>query len=95
MSVPKDPRMLWSKDAAGAHRRGEACPFLGFVNDMEVRYGYPESGNYCHRVKPPQSVALAQQAGVCLAGGYRSCPVNSDEWRGPLPAGLAGRSSRD
>jgi LysM repeat protein len=66
------------------------CPFLGFADDVQVHYTYPESGNYCHRVRPPQPVALAHQQAVCLAGEYRLCPVNKDDWRGPLPPDLRG-----
>ncbi len=88
MSLRKDPQPLWPLEDSGI----STCPFLGFFDDREVHYSYPEAGNCCHRVKPPQPVALSQQSGVCLGGSraYQNCPVNNDAWQGALPAELAG-----
>ena len=81
--------------SSSADSTSSTCPFLGFLDDPEVHYSYPEAGNYCHRVKPPQTLNHQQQSEMCLAGKYRDCPVFSTGWNGPLPKELAGQPIYD
>ena len=65
--------------------RTDVCPYLGRGRDRPTYLGYPSPGNHCHRIEPPEKVALAHQARYCLADKHKKCPVFSDKWSGPLP----------
>jgi hypothetical protein len=67
------------------------CPLLGARDDLETRFAYPSSGNYCHRVTPIESIDHAHQEAVCLTSDYVTCPVYQEQWKGPLPPGIRGK----
>ena len=65
--------------------RSDVCPYLGRANDPATYVGYHSPGNRCHRVEPPEKVALAHQARYCLSEKHKDCPVFSEKWFGRLP----------
>ena len=69
------------------------CPALGSLNDSETRFAYPSTGNFCHRVKPAEAVALEYQKVCCLAGKYHECQVFSGAMPNGLPDHISGNHS--
>jgi hypothetical protein len=72
------------------------CPFLGLHDDSDTRFMYATTGNYCHRVEPPEPIAPAYQGVVCLKGSeFPSCPVYKQTWKGSLPEEIIGDLPND
>ncbi len=51
------------------------CPFLGLKLDSETRFGFPNTGNYCHREGEPRAISPEYQAGSCLTAEFENCPI--------------------
>ena len=66
-------------------QRLDSCPYLGSLENPDVHFGYPTTGNYCFRVQPSEPVRIKFQDSVCLTSDYRQCPVFQNGWDGPLP----------
>jgi hypothetical protein len=66
-------------------QRLDSCPYLGSLEDPDVHFGYPTTGNGCFRVQPSEPVRINYQDSICLTANYRECPVFQNGWLGPLP----------
>lgn len=66
-------------------QRLDSCPYLGSLEDPDIHFGYPTSGNGCYRAQPIEPVRISYQDNVCLAADYRQCPVYQNSWQGSLP----------
>jgi hypothetical protein len=66
-------------------RRLDSCPYLGSLENPDVHFGYPTTGNYCFRVQPSEPVRIKYQDSICLTANFRQCPVFEKSWNGPLP----------
>jgi hypothetical protein len=78
MDTPRDPHYTQPQ-------RLDSCPYLGSLEDPEIHFGYPTTGNSCFRVQPSEAVDINYQDRVCLTANYRQCPVFQNGWEGPLP----------
>jgi hypothetical protein len=78
MDTPRDPHYTQPQ-------RLDSCPYLGSLENPDVHFGYPTTGNYCFRVQPGQPVRVEYQDSVCLTANFRQCPVFQKIWDGPLP----------
>lgn len=68
----------------------EICPFLGVSSDPQTRVAFADARNYCHSVKPPQSVALSYQEAYCLSHNYQTCEVYGKAGAGGLTSKAKG-----
>ncbi|MBS1249481.1 MAG: hypothetical protein MAG431_01061 [Chloroflexi bacterium] len=69
----------------------EICSYLGLASDSKTRYSYPTSQNYCHYVKPGQSVSHTHQEKVCLSSKHAQCPVYQAKGEISFPSELRGQ----
>jgi hypothetical protein len=69
------------------------CPYLGLAWDETIRYGYPNSLNYCYKPAKAASVSLKHQEFICLRGKYQECPVFSEDLSVYLPDGIRGEEA--
>lgn len=66
----------------------EGCPYLGLRNDPQTRFGFPNLGNYCHRITPPGLVSSDYQQNWCLSEEFPNCTVYQGASKGQLPDGM-------
>jgi hypothetical protein len=78
MDTPRDPHYTQPQ-------RLDSCPYLGALENPDVHFGYPTTGNGCFRVQPSEAVDIKYQDRVCLTANYRQCPVFQNGWEGSLP----------
>lgn len=69
----------------------KVCPFIGTRDDSSTFFSYPSPGNHCFRVEPHQSITLSHQENFCLDTNFKTCPVNTSTWQGPLPQEIQGQ----
>jgi hypothetical protein len=81
MDTPRDPHYTQPQ-------RLDSCPYLGSLENPDVHFGYPTTGNYCFRVHPSEPVRIKYQDSICLMADYRQCPVFLNRWDGPLPKNI-------
>ncbi len=81
METPRDPHYTQPQ-------RLDSCPYLGSLENPEVHFGYPTTGNRCFRVQPSEPVRVDYQDSVCLSANFRQCPVFQNGWEGPLPKNI-------
>jgi hypothetical protein len=78
MDIHRDPHYTQPQ-------RLDSCPYLGSLENPDVHFGYPTTGNYCFRVQPSEPVRVEYQDSVCLTAHFRQCPVFQNSWNKPLP----------
>ena len=66
----------------------DGCPYLGLRNDPQTRFGFPNLGNYCHRITPPGLVTPDYQQNWCFSEEFPNCPVYQGASKDQLPDGL-------
>lgn len=64
------------------------CPYLGQQDDPSTSLAFPSPWNYCHKVKPVESVSADHQRVHCLTMQYVSCPIFERKEAIRLPRGL-------
>ena len=52
-----------------------SCTYLGMYDDPSTSYAFATNGNFCHRIKPNQTINLAHQTRYCLSHEYPLCPI--------------------
>lgn len=53
----------------------QSCPYLGVYEDPQTHVAVADVRNYCHLMKPPQSIALSYQDAYCLSQNHQVCEV--------------------
>lgn len=66
----------------------DGCPYLGLRNDPQTRFGFPNLGNYCHRITPPGLVTPDYQQNWCFSEEFPNCVVYQGASKDQLPDGL-------
>ncbi len=66
------------------------CPYLGQKDDSSTSLAFPSAWNYCHKVKPPEPVAMDPQGFYCLALEHVDCTVFQRKDAIHLPRDLQG-----
>jgi LysM repeat protein len=61
---------------------------MGLRDDPQTRFGFPNLGNYCHRIKPPGLVTTEYQQAWCLSKEFPDCAVYQGISKDQLPDGL-------
>lgn len=69
------------------------CDYLGLKDDPQTCLAFTSNWNYCHRVRPPDSVRIEHQRQYCLTADHVQCPIFQNEKAGPLPSAVRGRHS--
>lgn len=74
----------------------QTCPYLGTFEDAEAWYGFPDSGNYCYRAKPPGQIDNHHQKTYCLSPKHINCQLLLvKQWNKSLPKELSYREDFD
>lgn len=65
----------------------QSCPFLGVYEDPQTHVAVADMRNYCHLMKPPQSIAISYQNAYCLNQNHQACEVfiRSSTQKKPTP----------
>jgi len=53
----------------------KSCTYLGMYDDPSTSYAFATNSNFCHRIKPNQTINLAHQTRYCLSPEYPTCPI--------------------
>lgn len=70
----------------------ERCVYLGLREDPQTALAFPSVWNFCHKVRPPRTVALAYQRDICQLAAHRQCPIVEAERVRALPPEARGRN---
>ena len=66
--------------------RGQACPYLGLIDDSATHLAYPSTAQVCHALGRPSAADHVKQAQDCLTAEHVRCPRYHPVTE-PAPAG--------
>ncbi len=70
--LPSDP-VQRAQALAALH----ACPFIGLLEDPDIRYLGADEGHRCYAGRRPRQITIAYQEKVCLTEHYQTCEIFS------------------
>lgn len=68
--TPADP-IQRARTLAALH----ACPFLGLLQDPDIRYLGPDEGHRCYAGQRPRAITIPYQERFCLSDHYQDCEI--------------------
>lgn len=68
--MPADP-IQRAQAKAALH----ACPFLGLLQDPDIRYLGADEGHRCYAGPRPRSITIPYQERLCLTDHYQDCEI--------------------
>ncbi len=80
------------KQTPTASPKLERCTYLGLREDPQTALAFPSVWNFCHKVQPARTVALAYQRDICQLAAHRQCPIVEAERVRALPLEARGRN---
>ncbi|MGQ9516407.1 MAG: hypothetical protein ACUVT1_03990, partial [Anaerolineae bacterium] len=52
-----------------------ACPFLGLLQDPDIRYLGADEGHHCYAGQRPRAITIPYQERFCLSDHYQDCEI--------------------
>ena len=68
--LPSDP-IQRAQALAALH----ACPFLGLLQDPDIRYLGADEGHRCYAGPRPRAITITYQERLCLTDHYQDCEI--------------------